>query len=71
MAIPNSFMTLREAPDRYGVDIQSLLPKPQAYRICDCGEMIYFGEDYYDFRGTLVCGRCLKDYLNDHKKVAE
>ena len=71
MAMQNSFFALNEAPDRYGVDIQSLLPRPKAYRICDCGEMICFGEDYYDFKGILVCNRCLKDYLNDHKKVAE
>lgn len=69
MAIPNSFMTLREAPDRYGVDVQSLPKKKTAYMVCDCGEIIYEEDKiYWDIKGTKACKNCIASVLKDFEK---
>lgn len=71
MAIPNSFMTLRAAPDRYGVDVQTLPNKPQIYKRCECGAMIYVGDKYWNYDGNIACKECIDDVLRDYERMAE
>lgn len=70
MAIQNSFFNLDEAPDRYGVDVQTLPNKKEPYKLCDCGNMIHVGEKYWDFKGTIACVECLHEVMIDFEKEA-
>lgn len=71
MAMKHSILTLREAPDRYGVDPQTLPIKPQIYKRCECGEMIYVGDKYWNFEGNIACKECIDEVLNDYERMAD
>lgn len=71
MAIPNSFFDLDESPERYGVDVQTLPNKPQIYKRCECGAMIYVGDKYWNFDGNIACKECIDEVLSDYERVAE
>lgn len=71
MAIPNSFMTLSNAPDRYGVDVQTLPNKPQMYKRCECGSIIYQYDWIWSINGNDYCKECIDEGLNDCRRRAE
>ena len=71
MAIPNSFMTLRDAPDRYGFDVQTLPIKPQIYKRCECGAMIYQYDWIWSINGTDFCKYCVEEGLVNCRRKAE
>lgn len=70
MAIPNRFFNLDEAPDRYGVDVQTLPNKKEPYKLCDCGNMIYIGDDIWTINGGDYCKECLEEGINNCKREA-
>lgn len=70
MAIPNSFMTLSNAPDRYGVDVQTLPNKPQIYKRCECGAIVYVGDSIWTINGEDYCKECLEEGINNCKREA-
>ena len=71
MAMQNSFFTLNEAPERYAEDPQTLPNKPQIYKHCECGAIIYVGDKFWNFDGNIACKECIEDVLSDYERVAE
>lgn len=59
-----------ELPERTFTDPQSIPNKPQMYKRCECGAMIYFGDKYWDFYGNIACKECIEEVLKDYEREA-
>ena len=60
-----------ELPERTFTDPQSISNKPQMYKRCECGAMIYVGDKYWNFDGNIACKECIEEVMKDYEREAD
>jgi predicted ATP-grasp superfamily ATP-dependent carboligase len=57
-----------ELPERTFTDTQSITNKPQMYKRCECGAIVYVGDSIWTINDEDYCKECLEEGINNCKR---